>query len=49
MGRNGAGKSTLLRLIAGLDQPTGGRITRARDARVVYVAQEPEVDRVASV
>ncbi len=49
VGPNGAGKSTLLRLLAGLDQPTGGRISRARDARVVYVAQEPEVDPVASV
>ena len=49
VGPNGAGKSTLLRLIAGLDQPTGGAITIARDSRVVYVAQEPEVDAVASV
>ncbi|MBI2760539.1 MAG: ABC-F family ATP-binding cassette domain-containing protein [Chloroflexi bacterium] len=49
VGPNGGGKSTLMRLIAGLDQPTGGRITRQRDARIVYVAQEPEVDPVASV
>lgn len=49
VGPNGGGKSTLLRLIAGLEQPTGGRINRARDARVVYVAQEPVVDPVASV
>ena len=49
VGPNGGGKSTLLRLIAGLEQPAGGRITRARDARVVYVAQEPAVDAVASV
>ncbi|MBF6621297.1 MAG: ATP-binding cassette domain-containing protein [Patulibacter sp.] len=29
MGRNGAGKSTLLRVLADLDDPTGGRIDRA--------------------
>ncbi|MFN8556152.1 MAG: ATP-binding cassette domain-containing protein [Dehalococcoidia bacterium] len=49
VGPNGGGKSTLLRLIAGLETPTGGAITRATDARIVYVAQEPEVDPVASV
>ncbi len=49
VGPNGAGKSTLLRLIAGLDEPTGGRIIRARDTRIVYVAQEPAVDPVGSV
>jgi ATP-binding cassette subfamily F protein 3 len=49
VGANGAGKTTLLRLIARLEPPTAGRIVTARDARVVYVAQEPEVDPVASV
>jgi capsular polysaccharide transport system ATP-binding protein len=28
-GANGAGKSTLMRLIAGVEQPTGGKITRS--------------------
>lgn len=28
-GANGAGKSTLMRLIAGVEQPSGGKITRA--------------------
>ena len=27
LGPNGAGKSTTMRMIAGLDQPTGGRVT----------------------
>ncbi|TBU75399.1 ABC-F family ATP-binding cassette domain-containing protein [Phytopseudomonas daroniae] len=38
VGRNGAGKSVLGRLLAGLLQPTGGRI--ARQAQVAYLPQE---------
>jgi energy-coupling factor transport system ATP-binding protein len=39
MGRNGAGKSTLLRLMAGLIEPTRGRVTRA--GRVALLLQNP--------
>ena len=39
MGRNGAGKSTLLRLLAGLIEPTRGRVTRA--GRVALLLQNP--------
>ena len=39
MGRNGAGKSTLLRLLAGLVEPTRGRVTRA--GRVALLLQNP--------
>lgn len=39
VGPNGAGKSTLLRFLAGVTQPFGGGIVRARDARLGYLAQ----------
>jgi energy-coupling factor transport system ATP-binding protein len=39
MGRNGAGKSTLLRMLAGLAEPTRGRIRRA--GRVALLMQHP--------
>jgi energy-coupling factor transport system ATP-binding protein len=39
MGRNGAGKSTLLRLLAGLLEPTRGKVRRA--GRVALLMQNP--------
>jgi ATP-binding cassette subfamily F protein 3 len=42
IGPNGSGKSTLLRTIAGLEPPEGGRVTRPRDLRIAYLAQEQE-------
>lgn len=40
VGRNGTGKTTLLRLIAGPEQPDGGRIRLLPGVRVGYLAQE---------
>ena len=42
IGPNGSGKSTLLRTIAGLELPEGGLVTRPRDLRIAYLAQEQE-------
>jgi len=40
VGRNGGGKSTLLRLLAGLEEPTAGRVARGRDVRVGVLDQQ---------
>ncbi len=39
IGPNGSGKSTFLKLLAGLETPDSGDITRRRDIRVGYVPQ----------
>ncbi len=40
VGASGCGKSTLLTLVAGLDQPTVGRVEAAADARTTLLFQE---------
>ncbi|HET9490801.1 MAG TPA: ABC-F family ATP-binding cassette domain-containing protein [Methylomirabilota bacterium] len=40
VGPNGAGKTTLCRILAGLEDPDAGRVSRARDATVGYLPQE---------
>ena len=40
VGPNGAGKSTLIRLLAGHDEPDGGKLVRARERRLGYLAQD---------
>lgn len=44
IGVNGTGKSTLLRVIAGIDSAESGVIKHAKDYRIEYLAQDPELD-----
>jgi len=39
MGKNGAGKSTLLKILAGVREPTRGRVSKPRDFTVAYLPQ----------
>ena len=43
VGKNGAGKSTLLKIIAGLQQPTSGVVSRPRELTIGYLPQVMEV------
>ncbi|MDE6278698.1 MAG: ATP-binding cassette domain-containing protein, partial [Paramuribaculum sp.] len=40
VGRNGAGKSTMLKIIAGLQNPTSGTVSTARDMTIGYLPQQ---------
>src|SRR5436305_6443330 len=40
VGENGSGKSTLMRLIAGLDTPTEGTVSRRRNMTIGHLSQE---------
>jgi ABC transport system ATP-binding/permease protein len=42
IGPNGAGKSTLLKMLAGLEIPNAGQLSRRGGMRVAYVAQRDE-------
>jgi ATP-binding cassette ChvD family protein len=44
VGENGAGKSTLLKIMAGIDKDFDGTANLAKNMRVRYVAQEPQLD-----
>jgi ATP-binding cassette subfamily F protein 3 len=39
MGKNGAGKSTMLKIIAGVRQPSGGKISAPKDTVIAYLPQ----------
>ena len=49
IGANGSGKTTLLRVIADLEQPDAGRVTRTQGKTLAYLAQNPPIDENANV
>lgn len=49
IGRNGSGKSTLMRIIAGLDLPDDGLVTRGNGLRVALLEQQDDLDHGKSV
>ena len=44
IGINGTGKSTLLRIIAGEEEPDGGKVTMANHILIRYLPQSPQFD-----
>src|SRR5687768_8450820 len=44
VGRNGDGKSTLLRLIAGVETPDSGTLTRTGGVQLALLAQADDLD-----
>src|SRR5512140_3978343 len=42
VGPNGIGKTTLLRIVMGLEEPSSGKVTRAKSARIGYLPQEAD-------
>ncbi|MFU8858586.1 MAG: ABC-F family ATP-binding cassette domain-containing protein [Deferrisomatales bacterium] len=49
VGRNGCGKSTLFRLLAGEEEPDGGRIVTRRGLSLAHLPQRPRLDPRATV
>ena len=49
VGRNGDGKSTLLRLIAGVEEPDAGVVTRAGGLHLALLGQRDELDEGRTV
>ncbi len=49
IGINGTGKSTLLKIIAGLEEPDSGTVTKGRKVRIGYLSQTPQFDNKLSI
>lgn len=49
VGRNGCGKTTFLRILAGLQSPDSGDISRRRDVVISYLAQDFTLDASKTV
>jgi len=49
IGANGSGKTTLLRIVAGLELPDTGRVTRAKGKSLAFLTQNPAFDERLTV
>ena len=49
IGVNGTGKSTLLKIIAGVETPETGKITKGNKVRIEYLSQNPYFEEEATV
>lgn len=49
VGRNGAGKSTLLKMIADIEQPDAGKISKGKQVTIGYLAQNTGLDSTQSI
>lgn len=43
VGKNGAGKSTMLKILAGLQEPTSGRVSAPKDVTIGYLPQHMQL------
>ncbi len=49
IGINGTGKSTLLKIIAGVEEPDTGSLTRGKKVRTAYLSQAPVFDEQLTI
>lgn len=49
VGVNGTGKSTLLKVIAGIEDRDHGSLSHARDFKIAYLSQEPDLNQTRTV
>ncbi|SDG21559.1 ABC-F family ATP-binding cassette domain-containing protein [Desulfosporosinus hippei] len=49
IGVNGTGKSTLLKILAGLEWPEQGKVTKGNSIRLEYLPQNPDFEETATV
>lgn len=49
VGINGTGKSTLLKILAGLIEPTKGRVVKEKGLQIGYLHQDPDFSNLATI